>query len=56
MLKNFDPLLSPALLSTLRAMGHGDELAIVDANYPAESSGRPVIPKWRSWTCRICAP
>ena len=43
MLKHIDPLLSPELLSTLRAMGHGDELAIVDANYPAVSSGRPVI-------------
>jgi L-fucose mutarotase/ribose pyranase (RbsD/FucU family) len=29
------------IASTLRAMGHGDELAIVDANYPAVSSGRP---------------
>src|SRR4029077_2327654 len=43
MLKNIDPILSPELLSTLRAMGHGDELAIVDANYPATSSGRPLI-------------
>ncbi len=43
MLKNIDPVLSPELLSTLRAMGHGDELAIVDANYPAASSGRPLI-------------
>jgi L-fucose mutarotase len=42
-LKNIDPVLSPQLLSTLREMGHGDELAIVDANYPAASSGRPVI-------------
>jgi L-fucose mutarotase len=42
-LKNIDPVLSPELLSTLREMGHGDELAIVDANYPAASSGRPVI-------------
>jgi|SRR3954465_10423886 L-fucose mutarotase len=42
-LKNIDPLLSPELLLTLRAMGHGDELAIVDANYPAMSSGRPVL-------------
>ena len=24
-------------------MGHGDELAIVDANYRAAASGRPVI-------------
>jgi len=43
MLKNLDPLLSPELLSTLRAMGHGDEIAIVDANYPALASGVPVI-------------
>jgi L-fucose mutarotase len=43
MLKNIDPVLSPELLSTLRTMGHGDELAIVDANYPAASSGRPII-------------
>lgn len=43
MLKGLDPLLSPDLLRVLRAMGHGDELAIVDANYPAEASGRPVL-------------
>jgi L-fucose mutarotase len=43
MLKGLDPLLSPDLLRTLRAMGHGDELVIVDANYPAEASGRPVL-------------
>jgi len=43
MLKNIDPILSPELLATLRAMGHGDELAIVDANYPSASSGRPLI-------------
>ncbi len=43
MLKNIDPLLSPDLLATLRAMGHGDEIAIVDANYPAAASGRPVV-------------
>ena len=43
MLKNVDPLLSPELLATLRAMGHGDEIAIVDANFPAESSGRLLI-------------
>ena len=43
MLKGLDSLLSPDLLRTLRAMGHGDDLAIVDANYPAEASGRPVL-------------
>ncbi len=43
MLKNIPPILSPDLLHALRAMGHGDELVIVDANFPAESSGPPVI-------------
>lgn len=43
MLKSIPPLLSPDLLRLLRAMGHGDDLAIVDANYPAEAAGRPVI-------------
>ena len=43
MLKNIPPILSPDLLHALRAMGHGDEIAIVDANYPAQSAGPPVI-------------
>ena len=43
MLKNLDPLLSPDLLHVLRAMGHGDEIVIVDANFPAESSGPRVV-------------
>jgi L-fucose mutarotase len=43
MLKGLDPLLTPDLLRALRAMGHGDELAIVDANFPAESVGPPVV-------------
>ena len=36
MLKNIPPILGPDLLGILRAMGHGDEIAIVDANYPVE--------------------
>jgi L-fucose mutarotase len=43
MLKGIDPLLGPDLLATLRAMGHGDDIAIVDANFPAAACGRPVI-------------
>jgi L-fucose mutarotase len=43
MLKGIDPLLTPELLHVLRAMGHGDEIAIVDANYPAESAGPDVV-------------
>lgn len=35
MLKNIDPILTPDLLHALRAMGHGDELVIADANFPA---------------------
>ena len=43
MLKNIDPLLSPELLHALRAMGHGDEIAIVDANFPATALARRLI-------------
>ncbi|MET0991407.1 MAG: RbsD/FucU domain-containing protein, partial [Lacisediminihabitans sp.] len=43
MLKGIDPLLSGALLKTLDEMGHGDQLLLVDRNYPAASTGRPVI-------------
>ena len=43
MLKNIDPLLCPDLLHALRAMGHGDEIAIVDANYPALASARRLV-------------
>lgn len=37
MLKNLDPVLSADLLWLLAAMGHGDDLALVDANHPAET-------------------
>ncbi len=43
MLKGLDPLLSPDLLSCLRAMGHGDEIALVDGNYPGLEHGRRLI-------------
>lgn len=43
MLKNIPPILGPELLYTLRAMGHGDEIAIVDANYPGDSAGPTLI-------------
>lgn len=43
MLKGLDPLLSPDLLYALRAMGHGDELTIVDANYPSSSAGPELV-------------
>lgn len=37
MLKTLDPVLSADLLWLLAAMGHGDDLALVDANHPAET-------------------
>ena len=43
MLKGIPPILGPDLLHILRAMGHGDEIAIVDANYPADSAGPEVV-------------
>jgi L-fucose mutarotase len=43
MLKGIDPILGPDLLHVLRAMGHGDELAIVDANFPAATMGKRVV-------------
>lgn len=43
MLINIDPLLSPDLLHTLRAMGHGDEIAVVDANFPGTTNAQRLI-------------
>lgn len=43
MLRGIDPLLSGDLLKILDDMGHGDELLLVDRNFPAASTGRPVI-------------
>ncbi len=38
MLKGIDPLLGPGLLALLRGMGHGDEIVVADANFPAAST------------------
>jgi L-fucose mutarotase len=43
MLKGINPLLNGELLKVLDEMGHGDQLLLVDRNYPAAASGRPVI-------------
>ena len=37
MLRDLDALLTPELLYVLGAMGHGDEIVVCDANFPAES-------------------
>lgn len=43
MLIGVSPLLGPDLLHVLRAMGHGDEIALVDGNYPAAEHARRLI-------------
>ena len=40
MLKNIPPLLTPDALHALACMGHGDDVAIVDANFPAASTAQ----------------
>ncbi len=44
MLLGLHPLLSPDLLHALASAGHGDRIAIVDANFPAASTARRLIP------------
>jgi L-fucose mutarotase len=43
MLKGIDPLLNADLLHALASMGHGDEIVIADANFPAASVARRLI-------------
>lgn len=45
MLKTIDPLLNADLLWVLAAMGHGDDLALVDANHPADTVASHCIVK-----------
>jgi L-fucose mutarotase len=43
MLKNVHPLLTPELLHVLALMGHGDDLVVCDANFPADSVARSTV-------------
>ena len=43
MLKGISPLISPELLATLSRMGHGDEIVLADAHFPAETYNDFVI-------------
>jgi L-fucose mutarotase len=43
MLKTLSSLHTPDLLHALASMGHGDELAIVDANFPAASIAQRLV-------------
>jgi L-fucose mutarotase len=43
MLKGIPSLLGPELLHALRAMGHGDDIAIVDGNFPSASNAKRLV-------------
>lgn len=43
MLIGIPAILGPELLFTLRSMGHGDEIALVDGNYPAQEHARRLV-------------
>ncbi len=43
MLIGLPPILGPDMLHALRSMGHGDEIALVDGNYPAQDHARRLI-------------
>lgn len=43
MLKLIHPLITPDLLHALASMGHGDEVAIVDANFPATALAQRLV-------------
>lgn len=43
MLKGISPLLPPELLKILAEMGHGDEIVLGDANFPAATCGKRVV-------------
>jgi L-fucose mutarotase len=43
MLIGIPPLLSPDALHALRSMGHGDEIALVDCNYPSLEHARRLV-------------
>jgi L-fucose mutarotase len=43
MLIGLPAILGPDLLFALRSMGHGDEIALVDGNYPAQEHARRLV-------------
>lgn len=43
MLKSINPLLTGELLAILADMGHGDEIAITDANFPAVAVAQRLV-------------
>ena len=43
MLKGIPPLISPDFMKIMMEMGHGDEIVIVNANFPAVSNARRLV-------------
>ena len=43
MLKGINPMISPDLLKILCEMGHGDEIVLADANFPAVTYAKRLI-------------
>ena len=43
MLKGIPPILSPDLMHMMMSMGHGDELVLADANFPAATNARRLV-------------
>ena len=43
MLKGIPDIISPDLLKILHEMGHGDELVLGDANFPAASNAKRLV-------------
>jgi len=43
MLKGLSPLLTADLLHVLASMGHGDEIVLADANFPAATHARRLV-------------
>jgi len=43
MLKLVHPAISPELMSVMMQMGHGDELVLADANFPADANAQRIV-------------
>ncbi len=43
MLKGIDPVLNADVLHALMSMGHGDDVVIVDANFPADAVAQETV-------------
>jgi len=43
MLKGIPPIISPDLMHVMMSMGHGDELVLADANFPAATNAARLV-------------